>query len=175
MKEDDCWSEQSPENRLYRLFRFLWATRYSDKYNAIVRVISLEGIPIFSAYFSWCPFSFRNWRYTTCIFHLFVAFIGKLSVSPCVRHSYCICFRELFMLDRLKKHWMKSAAPSASALIRLSRNATSVESKIADPPLISCDAEFSHGFLINFHFTDSLFQCAGTRTDVGSSGAKCEI
>ena len=29
VKKDNCWSEQSPENRLYRLFRFLWATRYT--------------------------------------------------------------------------------------------------------------------------------------------------
>ena len=27
-EKDDCWSEQSPENRLYRLFRFFRATRH---------------------------------------------------------------------------------------------------------------------------------------------------
>ena len=32
VKKDYCWSEQSPENRLYGLFRFLWATRYKWAY-----------------------------------------------------------------------------------------------------------------------------------------------
>ena len=27
-EESNCWLEQSPENRLYRLFRSFWATRY---------------------------------------------------------------------------------------------------------------------------------------------------
>ena len=29
-EENNSWLEQSPENRLYRLFRYFWATRYND-------------------------------------------------------------------------------------------------------------------------------------------------
>ena len=47
-EESNCWLEQSPENRLYRLFRSFWATLYSNIFGSwLVYIIICNDFNIF--------------------------------------------------------------------------------------------------------------------------------
>ena len=95
-EESNCWLEQSPENRLYRPFRYFWATLY----NIIIQIILCTDV------YDWTMTLFvaptESWKIVNCT--LCMTFV--LSKNGVNFHS--ICHRDHSLGSDLSDHFFWS-------------------------------------------------------------------